>query len=90
MRLPAPISAAAGSHRVLLRDLAVQEASNERRHLIQLVFEREMSRVDQMELSFRKIAQIGMRAFFREIWSFLPQTTSVGGLRLRKKAWNCG
>src|SRR5688572_13947460 len=42
--------------------LAVEETTNQRCHLIELVFEREMSRVEDMKLRRGKIAKIRMRA----------------------------
>lgn len=63
---------------------------DERTHLRQPVFKREMAAVEKMKFRVRQIAQIGMGAFCGKILSFFPHTMMVGGLRSRKKRWNCG
>src|SRR3954452_16658226 len=47
-------------------DLAVEEAADERRHLVQLVLQREMAGVEQVQVGVRKVAPEGMRTRCRE------------------------
>ena len=47
-------------------DLAVQELANDRCHHVQLVLQREMAGVQQVQVRMRQIAQIGIGTFSRE------------------------
>jgi hypothetical protein len=56
------------------RYFAVEETTNHRRHLVELVFERKVPGVEDMKLRMRKIPKVGMRARFydRYHWAQLP------------------
>ena len=47
-------------------ELAAKEIPDQRDHLVRLVLEREVSRVDKVQLGVRQVAQIGRRAVGRK------------------------
>src|SRR6516164_8980866 len=64
------------------RDLTVEEIADERHHLIGLVLEREMTRVDQMKLEVAKITLVGVSAVGRKDLVVLAPNDKRRGLML--------
>jgi hypothetical protein len=67
-------------------NLPVEEVEHQRGDFCSFVFEREMSRIEQMKLGIGQIAQVCAGALRGKDGVILAQTINVGGCRVRKYA----
>jgi hypothetical protein len=49
-----------------LADPAIEEIADQRRHFVELVLERKVARIEEMELDFREVALVGVRPVGRK------------------------
>jgi hypothetical protein len=49
-----------------LQDIALEEIADQQRHFVELVLERKVARIEEMELDFREVALVGVRPVGRK------------------------
>jgi hypothetical protein len=75
---------------LLPADLAIEKVVDQRDHLVRLILEREMARVDEVELGVWRIARIWVRAACREDGIVGAPDDNCGWLTLAEEGLNLG